>query len=1509
LVPESPPSYKKYADKVMEFNEGQGTSEVLPSSRGGLREAGHFSELLQEALRVKRSRDTKSDHLIDAEERGVTYAESIMLDSLGRDPAEVYNTVIIRLIREGRLPYDSIRVPVNEKAKGFPSELVLPRPNQIKSAETIVKDSDGNIIPPSKRFDPAQQSVLFSSLEAIHSDITVSPERVQRVHTLADQAIGAIPPSIAVSVVETTAEAAHIFEGRPNAAFVAVLLEQDGERIPAIFVARENLVQAIAERSGIAEDDVNIKGTLEALISEEKGHIAEFKSIPLEELDAFIETLSDAELEEIVDEYTVNAKTDALNRTLKEGIANNNLEIKRQITGEMLRMRLQRITRGYTTEEDVSFYEDNPSTMRLLLRYLAGVFRRIFADYNLRRNNPDLSQMINRMAYELKFLANGGSAHAAKLPFDPRDPDAGYNILARRFESTLGELDENSDIQEVLKRFKGMFDTLELPIATFKNGKYKAYTGAKAVLFGDMDPRVHELKKKEAAFEAAVERVGGDKLSSFEKIRKEYREISEELISDATGSSADAYVDSDFRTERRHEYWEWRKDLGAKVKQGLLPKSYESHANRHRKYTEMVIDPIETEQARLTIEIEQRISSARDTIKKVSPELAKAVGEIRTFVDALSLVMEQTYGLKDKLRIKVDSQIGIYITRDYKTFNEEGYVDKILGDRSSEVFQEAYAYFEKKWLSNKTRSVRAIAKRVEGREMTWEEARMEAERKLASEKTSKGDPVEAAMQTYLHTLHARSKGDYAKPPPGVTRSLLDNLIPRKNVPPVIQKLLGVYGPEEGIQNIYRTMAVVTRMIARQNFYNNLIQLGSNPDNGFMLTHEQVTARIAAGDTDYGKWKNVRKGTIFALDAIPETTSKLESAYDKTFNYYAPPEMVDGMRKMFSPEVVKEQTTAAESAISGAVTVMNFATGISLSAKTMGSIGFYLRNIVGNLMFFAPAQGFGPASILKIMSKARHILRGVRNPAAFDEYYAELRAYNVIGGDLHASQIRELFTSKGAIKKAEGEINALRKLIRKSGAKVDQAVLKRLEALSQGVDAFYKIGYFELEQDNIRRAQKSDQENGVEADRDPRDDYSNLTENEIKDMAAKKVRRTAQSYADTIYLVERLGKKWGAFLTPFLRFKTEVLRITGNTYKLAMEEMRSGNSVIKWRGIRRMSGINAVLFGFSMGASIATRAIWGIDEDEDEFLRAAGPDYKRHSTFFYWEKLSGKGKGELMSYDFTFLNPFAVEVDPTLRFLEHLSRGEPFQGVKAAVGSLSETFLDEQIFMGAALDASRNKRSDNGEPIYEEADGLYGYAKALSYIYHEAYEPRTIGNVVRALKGFTGDVPPDPAKSPTRALLNELAMAKPWKIDPELSLRRFLEKKRDERNRATSRLNVLKSKGALTEGEIRRAVRSWIKTRKRVDEEIYRALYAANRMGLSPRQAQQVMGIPALGMGKRRQGNIVRGEMDRPMFTAPFIEGVMGLTPDGQVGLQRLRVGQDEIKKYGPSVLVLDRRGD
>ena len=1359
---------------------------------------------------------------------------------------------------------------------------------------------------------PPQESLLFSSFEAMSETAAVTPQQEKTVRDLADQAIANINPAISVSVVEKTSEAARIFEGRPNASAVAVLLTDDsGETFPAIFVARQNLVNAVLAREGLLEDELNVKGALEAVFAEEETHILEYRAIPQQEKDAYIASLSDIDFDEAIDEYTSDPE---LNARLKAGIAAGDAEIKDQMAGEIIRMQFQRIVRGTRTEEDIAFYESNPSLLRILLRYLARGFRRMYAKYNLKKNNPELSRMLNRMGRELKFISNGGAGYATRLPFDPRDPDAGYRVLARRFEATAREIDMDSSVEDVMARFKGLFDTLELPVLTFKNGKYSAYTYEKAaptlakagqvagaLLVGDVDPRPLELEKRRQSFAAAVEKIGNSKLSAFERIRKQYPEVSDALISEASGSSADAFVDADFRRARRDLYGDWKRETEARVLAGELDPSAIKKPNRLKKYKELVTTAIEQEESKLKTEIETRISNARNLIKQSAEPLARAIQDIRAFVDALSNVMAETYGLKDSLKLKVDSQMGIYITRTYKLFTEEGYLDKILSDPNTEVYKNAYAYFEEMYVSTKARSLRRKS-RKEGSEISYEEAKRAATLELESSK-AQGDPVADAMEKYLYMLHSKTTGDYAKPAQGVTSALLSNLKERRNVPPVIQDLLGRYGDEEGIQNIFRTMGVVTQMIARQNYYNNLIELGSNPENGFVLTHAQVQQKIAEGDNSYRTWINLRKGTQFTQDAEPEPDSQLASDYDKTFNYYVPPEMAKGMRKMFSPSVSKDQTSTAEDGVSTMATALNFITGASLSAKTLGSAGFYLRNIVGNILYFAPAQGFGVPSLLKIMSRLPHVVKGFTNPDAFDAYYAELRSLNIIGGDIYASQIRELFTSKHVIRDTQKELSALTKLARKTGKAIDQTVLKRLERLSQQVDAFYKIAYFELEVENLKKAREWSRENNPT---DESDIYLNMSDYEIKDMASKKVRKTAQSYADSLHLVEVAGKKFGSFLTPFLRFKTEVLRITVNTYKLAAEEIKSNNAVIRIRGLKRMAGINFVLLGMGMGIPTVLRTMLGIREDEDEFLRAAGPIYKKTNTFIYTKGFTPNTKDTIYSWDLTFLNPFAVETDPALRLLEHISRGEPLMGLKAAITNLTDTYLDEQIFLGAALDVRRNKRSDTGAPIYEDADGLTGYAKSIAYIFEEAYSPRTVATVIKAIKAKSfGDLPPDPSKSPETSLALELAPVKPWKVDAKLSFRRFLEKKRDERNRATSSLNLLKSTSSLTEGQIRRAVRKWVKTRKRVDEEIYRALYAANRIGLSPQEAKNIMSLRSLGMGQRRQQNIVFGEMDRPVFTKPFVDSVMGITPDGQVGLQRLRIGQEEIEKFGPSTLVLD----
>jgi hypothetical protein len=110
---------------------------------------------------------------------------------------------------------------------------------------------------------------------------------------------------------------------------------------------------------------------------------------------------------------------------------------------------------------------------------------------------------------------------------------------------------------------------------------------------------------------------------------------------------------------------------------------------------------------------------------------------------------------------------------------------------------------------------------------------------------------------------------------------------------------------------------------------------------------------------------------------------------------------------------------------------------------------------------------------------------------------------------------------------------------------------------------------------------------------------------------------------------------------------------------------------------------------------------------------------------------------------------------------------------------------------------------------------------------------------------------------------------------------------------------------LTEGEIRRSIRSWLEARRGIDERIYSAYLGAQGLGLSQRDVRRIMSEKTLGMGKRRQGYLVRGRRERDVLPLPFMQEVRNLTPDGVEGRQRLKIALDEISKSGPRIQVID----
>lgn len=1380
------------------------------------------------------------------------------------------------------------------------------------------------IVPTRRVETDAEIEARLSSFEGIYEGDDASPEDQAAIDTLIDQAVKSlIPSSVDVTIFDTQKEADEngIFADRPEAAVIAVLMKDStGRSIPTIFINRANMRSAMLARNSIIENPVMAKGILEAVINEEMFHVAEFYALSQDEVSAVAGTLTDSEFDDIVDRYTsIDKRREQIKAALR---GDNGAEVKNQLVGEMLRMRAQMITRGYTSEEDIAFYEGNPSLMSMALRYFRGFFRRMYARYNLNKNNPELAASIHLMATELNFLRQGTYMPETRSPFDPNNPDENMEILRKRFSATAKEITEDTTDDEIMERFQGLFDSLELPVALYSRGEYQHMSKKwEQLIKGDADPRVDRIHKQMVFFAQATDTLGKSMMSRISKlIDKTYGKngIDPSILADATGTTQNIYIDKDLKKKFQQEYRDALASRRKRVINGELDPKWVDADHAMAMYTAMVKGRIDAETARLRDEVRAKQAVALEKISKDSPELAAALVDMRKMTDAMSKVIKNKYNLSEQLQIKFDNNMGIYLTRAYRAFNEEGYIEKVLESKDPkfvEIRQEASVYFRStyiKRLASSKFNTSAKSSKVTGKAPITKQEALE----LATAEVD-GNPAIVAqfmaqfLRSYSPDYHRRA----GVLPKGVTKSLVNNLRRKSDLDPRVRKLLGEYEQEtEGVNNLLRTYSLVTSMVARQSFYNNLIEMagvrpvidannkpvldenGEPVQDGFLLTEDQLREKMKKNPMMQQEYVNLRTGRIYTPDTEDQIPAGLEGEYDPTYNYYGPKEMVEAMRRMYSPPTIDENLTGAQRAASGVANVFNTLTGLSLGVKTLGSIPFYLRNIVSNMFFFAPAQGIGLSGYGRMIKNLKLVGQKVVDTYGMDAYQAELTSLGILNNEMTSSLIKDLLKGKISSETVNEEINTLLGKIKSAtnkGAEFVKPLTEKLQALSSAVDGFYKMAYYEHELDILRKAKDADVKAG---NRDSF--YSKLSDYEMKREAARKVLATAQSYSEAPPVVQEAVRSVGMFVAPFLRFKTEVPRIIFNTYKEGFAEIKSGNPVIKNRGWKRVGFMTTWLLGISAGVPTAIRMFLGIGEDEDETLRSTVPSYLRDNTFFYYESIFGKDK--LMSADFTFLNPFSSVADPVMRTLEHIFRGEPADAVVAFTRSFLGTYLDEQIFSGALADVYRNKDADTGQDIYYDADGLQIFTKSIGYVVEKSFLPRTLEKAWAAVKSTVGEAP-DPDYQLMSILAGELLPTKPHEVDVKKQLSRFLKKKRDERNDFSYRKNEMKTPKTLTDIEIRGLARDFVESRIRIDEELYRGLRAFSKLpfvGLSERDIVAQMRDKDVNMGQRRTMLLQNKLTEKPMLDPSFIQDVLSL--EGGVGQRRLQVFQQEIDRLFPT---------
>jgi len=1379
------------------------------------------------------------------------------------------------------------------------------------AAETIDEGRKFSPIPKSIRdaAKPAAEIDLtqFSSLEPLVDGELGTAQQQRMIDYLIDQAVRSlIPADVAVSVFNTQQEAddSGTFDGRPNEAIVATIIRNtDGTEQSAIFINRANMRNRLLSRSSVIEDANMAKALLETYINEELTHVAEFNAVPIEKINALVDETLDQEFDGIIDDYTSDPE---LRASLKDGIRGPDAaDVKRQMIGEYLRMYHQRVARGSTTEEDIAFFEGSPNLMQIALRYLRGVFRRTYARYNLNKNNPELAAIIHLMSNELRYLHAGSYSVDGHNAFDPRTPLAGFEVLRRQFAATSVDITDETTDEEVANRFQSVIDSIDLPVSQYVKGNYKGFSGIVSLFKGELDPRVTRLKKQQIFFENAVEAIAKNYMSKLARLLDETDgAVDPNDLADAAGSTELLTVDKETRLRLSQSYLSALKERKRRVKEGTLDPKYISVEATSEMRKRMVKDQIEALRDVAREEVRRKQSAALGRIREDYPELADTITEFRSVIDGFSRKLKDTYALSESMQIKFDSNMGIYLTRAYRAFNEEGYIDKVLtssDEKFVEIRNNATPYFRARYVAKLASTLKKKSKidadkdsTKTKKELTKEEAKQKAEDQV--------DEDPSAVANFMAQFLRSYEKDYRKRRPlegGVTKSLIDNLKNKGNLDPAVRELLGEYDkPEEAINNMFRTFAVVTSMASRQSFYNNLISIGSmveqvNLDGkkemvGFLMTRDELNEKMR-NDPAFiaGDFVNLRTGRAFIGDAEDTIPKDLDGQYDPTYHYYGPKELIDGMRNAYAPQFDSENKTRAKRAIENMQWLASTLTGLSLGAKTLFSVGFYLRNIVSNMIFFGPSQGFiNVFDMGKELGLVGNLLNLRKDPNAINELQAELAAFGILNNEITTGLLKDILSGKISVGKMENDMKDIAdklKAIKDAGSKAVGPLMSRLQALSGAVDGFYKIAYFKHELATLERARQAD----IDAGNDSY--YSRLSDYEMKREAARKVLATAQSYSEAPPIVKEFVRGPGVLVSPFLRFKIEVPRIIWNTYKEGVAEMKSGNPVMAARGAKRMIGMTAVLTLISGGLGAIAQQIFDIGDEEEEVRRRALPSFMQDNSILYFT-LGGK----LRSVDLTFVNPFALGVDPILRGLEKARRGDISGAAMAVLSSIWGTYGDQQILAGAIFDASYNRDSKTGQKIYGEKDGLGILGKGIAYVLDKSYNPRILEKAIDAYKATQAPVIDD-QYSALSIVIGEGSPVRSFPVDTVAQYTKLVANASTELRANRASLNILRSKRPISDEEIKELAREHTANKIEISRDVFkttRGLVTSKHGDLSINEAASI--LKEKGYGPKNINLIFNGYTERPVINKELAERVVNNL--GDEGYRRLKILNDEFNK-------------
>lgn len=725
-------------------------------------------------------------------------------------------------------------------------------------------------------------------------------------------------------------------------------------------------------------------------------------------------------------------------------------------------------------------------------------------------------------------------------------------------------------------------------------------------------------------------------------------------------------------------------------------------------------------------------------VKALPVELIPFVYQMRGTIDRLTKdLVSSGYVTPDQAAV-LEKNIGQYVNRAYKLFNEKGYKpsEEILADAVKFIADQKYGALVNQFYnaSVPTQSAPTGSKAVgQFGGNTGGAANIDYDALMKQ-------AIEEAKKDVNAILDRKTNPYFSAKTESRNTGILQE---RQDIPEPIRKLMGEY---------------------------------TDPGTVFMMTVAKQAALRSASEL-LTTMRDKGMGTLFFEENDPNrpVSHSVKIASD-TGETKAP------LNGLYTTPQIAEVLETAEPTYNELTQAWMKAVGAVRWGKTVGSVVTQFKNFESNLGFAVMNGMMFTGKNSQAFKGAAKYIKGQYTKGEVDALTEKVMKLGLVGQSVGARELAEMLNSGDvhdiALDLALNPKSKFNKVKDAAGMPFEQA--NKLYRLG---DDFWKVYAYLNEREQLGKALFNES-------------YDNLTPQQQEDVdteASERVKSTWPTY-DRIFDAAKYISKRAPIFGNFISFQAESLRVLANTVRIANKDMDSDNPDIQALGLRRMFGVStylgfraAAVYAVAKAAGIAGAGIlaqFGGDDEEKKKKRGlnkAMPPFMRTGDILPIQ--NQKEPWRYTVYNMSSIDPYGTipnALNAATEGREGIFGKTMEPGVLAGLVEFFSGFMEPEMTFETAWSVMNNANIKTGDPIVLPTDNDgEAMAKVSKYLFDQL-KPSTIDMVERLYE-----------RDNKSAELSAMAGARPYDVDLHKSFRYGLSdmmKQLEDVNKLYNRVN-------------------------------------------------------------------------------------------------------------------------